>query len=65
MSRYRITTFRDCLPVLNATSHGADKAFEADAHRQSMVVARSSRASEDQAFIDAVSIWHDYEQAPA
>ena len=30
-------------------------AFAAEAHRQSLAVARSARAGEDQAFIDAVS----------
>lgn len=30
-------------------------AFAAEAHRQSLAVARSRRADEDQAFIDAVS----------
>jgi len=31
------------------------RAFAAEAHRQSLAVARSRRAPEDQAFIDAVS----------
>lgn len=31
--------------------------FKAEAHRQSLAVARSAQASEDQAFIDAVSDW--------
>jgi hypothetical protein len=30
-------------------------AFKAEAHRQSLAVARSAQATEDQAFIDAVS----------
>jgi len=30
-------------------------AFRAEAHRQSLEVARSARAAEDQAFIDAIS----------
>lgn len=33
--------------------------FRTEAHRQSLAVARSARASEDQAFIDAVSDWQD------
>ena len=33
--------------------------FRTEAHRQSLAVARSARAHEDQAFIDAVSDWHD------
>jgi len=31
--------------------------FKAEAHRQSLAVARSAREPEDQAFIDAISIW--------
>jgi Protein of unknown function (DUF3018) len=33
--------------------------FRAEAHRQSLAVAVSAHASEDQAFIDAVSDWGD------
>ena len=33
--------------------------FRKEAHRQSLAVARSARAREDQAFIDAVSDWQD------
>ncbi|HYA80429.1 MAG TPA: antitoxin MazE family protein [Methylocystis sp.] len=33
--------------------------FRAEAHRQSAAVAASAYAVEDQAFIDAVSDWHD------
>lgn len=33
--------------------------FRADAHRQSLAVAASAHAAEDQAFIDAVSEWND------
>jgi hypothetical protein len=32
-------------------------AFVAEAHRQSLAVAKSSHANEDQAFIDAISDW--------
>ena len=32
-------------------------AFVREAHRQSLAVAKSSNAEEDQAFIDAVSEW--------
>ena len=31
--------------------------FRAEAHRQSAAVAASDQATEDQAFIDAVSVW--------
>ncbi len=33
--------------------------FRSQAHRQSLAAARSARAAEDQAFIDAVSDWGD------
>jgi hypothetical protein len=33
--------------------------FRSEAHRQSLAVAVSAHASEDQAFIDAVSDWGD------
>jgi hypothetical protein len=33
--------------------------FKSEAHRQSLAVAGSPHASEDQAFIDAVSDWPD------
>ncbi len=33
--------------------------FRAEAHRQSLAVAASAQADEDQAFIDAVSDWAD------
>lgn len=35
------------------------RAFKAEAHRQSGLVAASPQAAEDQAFIDAVSDWGD------
>ena len=34
-------------------------AFRSEAHRQSLAVAASAHAHEDQAFIDAVSDWGD------
>jgi len=33
--------------------------FRSEAHRQSAAVTSSNQASEDQAFIDAVSTWND------
>ena len=33
--------------------------FRTEAHRQSLAVAASAHTAEDQAFIDAVSDWHD------
>ena len=35
------------------------KAFAREAHRQSLAVARSPHAAEDQAFVDAISEWND------
>ena len=32
-------------------------AFKAEAHRQSLAVAMSEHAEDDQAFIDSISIW--------
>ena len=34
-------------------------AFRSEAHRQSLAIATSPRANDDQAFIDAVSDWDD------
>lgn len=33
--------------------------FAAEAHRQSLAVARSPHEAEDQAFVDAISEWND------
>jgi hypothetical protein len=33
------------------------KTFARDAHRQSLAIARSEHAHDDQAFVDAVSVW--------
>jgi len=33
--------------------------FAAEAHRQSLIIANSPRAKEDQDFIDAISDWGD------
>ena len=35
------------------------KAFREEAQRQSLAVAQSPQAAEDQAFIDAISIWNE------
>ncbi len=35
------------------------RAFAAEAHRQSLAVARSPHAADDQAFVDAISEWND------
>jgi hypothetical protein len=34
-------------------------AFRAEAHRQSLAIAASAHAHEDQAFIDAISDWNE------
>jgi hypothetical protein len=34
------------------------RAFAAQAHRQSLAVARSPHAADDQAFVDAISEWN-------
>ena len=34
-------------------------AFVAEAHRESLAIARSRHEAEDQAFIDAISEWND------
>ena len=33
--------------------------FAAEAHRQSLAIARSEHEAEDQAFIDAITVWDD------
>jgi Protein of unknown function (DUF3018) len=33
------------------------KTFARDAHRQSLAIAQSEHARDDQAFVDAVSVW--------
>ena len=35
------------------------RAFAAEAHRQSLAVARSPHAADDQAFVDAIAEWND------
>ena len=35
------------------------KAFRGEAHRQSLAVAASARAQDDQAFVDSISDWGD------
>ena len=34
-------------------------AFAAEAHRQSLAVARSPQEADDQAFVDAISDWNE------
>ena len=43
--------------VVDFIPNRADRAFRAEAHRQSLVVARGAQAQEDQEFVDAISDW--------
>jgi hypothetical protein len=60
-SRDKVRTYRERMrarglrPVQIWVPDTRTPAFRAAAHRQSLAVARSFRAAEDQAFIDAVS----------
>ena len=62
-SRDKVRAHRDRLrkqglrPVQVWVADVRSKAFERAAHRQSLAVARSPRASGDQAFVDAISAW--------
>jgi hypothetical protein len=60
-SRQRVSAYRQQLrrqglrPIQLWVPDVRSEAFAAEAHRQSLVVARSVQEGEDQAFIDAVS----------
>ncbi len=60
-SRDRVRSYRERMrarglrPVQIWVPDTRTAAFHAEAHRQSLAVARSERAGEDQAFIEAVS----------
>ena len=62
-SRDKVRAHRDRLrkqglrPVQVWVADVRSKAFARAAHRQSLAVARSPRASDDQAFVDAISAW--------
>ena len=43
--------------VVDFIPNRTDRAFRAEAHRQSLVVARGAQAREDQEFVDAISDW--------
>ena len=43
--------------VVDFVPNRANRAFRAEAHRQSLVVARGAQAQEDQEFVDAISDW--------
>jgi len=60
-TREKVRTYRERMrarglrPIQIWVPDTRTAAFRAEAHRQSLAVARSARAVEDQAFIDAVS----------
>jgi hypothetical protein len=60
-TREKVRTYRERMrarglrPIQIWVPDTRTAAFRAEAHRQSLAVARSARAAEDQAFIDAVS----------
>ena len=62
-SRDKVRAHRDRLrkqglrPVQVWVADVRSKAFARAAHRQSLAVARSPQASEDQVFVDAISAW--------
>jgi Protein of unknown function (DUF3018) len=64
-SRVKVREHRDRLrkqglrPIQIWVPDVRSPAFRAEAHRQSLAVATSARAFDDQAFIDAVSDWGD------
>lgn len=64
-SRDKVRAYRDrlrslgLLPIQSWVSDVRSPAFVAEVHRQSVVVAASSQAKVDQAFIDAMSVWDD------
>ncbi|MGO8847683.1 MAG: antitoxin MazE family protein [Methylocella sp.] len=64
-SRLKVREHRDRLrrqglrPIQIWVSDVRAPSFRLEAHRQSLAVAASAHASEDQAFIDAVSDWDD------
>jgi hypothetical protein len=44
-------------PVQRWVPDVRSKTFARDAHRQSLAIARSDHAQDDQTFVDAVSVW--------
>jgi hypothetical protein len=65
MSRDKVRAHRTRLrkqglrPVQIWVADVRSKAFTRAAHRQSLAVAKSPHAADDQAFVDAVSAWDD------
>ncbi|MGL9619593.1 antitoxin MazE family protein [Bradyrhizobium sp. U531] len=64
-SRLKVQAHRDRLraqglrPIQIWVPDIRSPSFRSEAHRQSLAVATSSHASEDQGFIDAISDWTD------
>jgi hypothetical protein len=64
-SRLKVQAHRDRLraqglrPIQIWVPDIRSPSFRSEAHRQSLAVATSSHASEDQAFVDAISDWTD------
>jgi hypothetical protein len=64
-SREKVRAHRDRLrqaglrPVQIWVPDVRSKSFTQAAHRQSQAVAKSRHASQDQAFVDAISAWND------
>ena len=65
MSRDKVRAHRSRLrkqglrPVQIWVADVRSKAFARAAHRQSLAVAKSPHAADDQAFVDAISAWDD------
>jgi hypothetical protein len=64
-SREKVRVHRDRLreqglrPIQIWVPNTRAPGFRKEAHRQSVAVAASTQAADDQAFIDAVSVWGD------
>ena len=54
-----VETLPDLLPEPDRDSTRAMSDLQAEAHRQSLAVARSPQAREDQEFVEAISVWDD------
>jgi hypothetical protein len=48
---------QNLVPIQIWVPNVRSRAFRLEAHRQSLAVAASSQALDDQAFIDAISLW--------
>ena len=54
-----VETLPDLLPEPDRDSTRAMSDLQVEAHRQSLAVARSPQAREDQEFVEAISVWDD------